>query len=313
MVDWDEDGDKDLIVGDIWGAVWLFTNIGTSYNPVLTRTGRIEADNEPIDAGYFAVPVIVDWNNDHKKDLILGTESKGIRIYLNIGTDNEPLFSKYTTIDSAYFFRGHPEVVDLNEDGRKDLLVGAMGFVYYFKNQGSDENPEFSHGIRLKLRNNEDIQVFERTHVDASDWNNDGKIDLIIGDNDGYILVYLNNGVLSAISEIKTQPKKYELFQNYPNPFGTSTRKKQIPTLHENSQTIISFTLQKREKVVLSIYDSRGRFIRRLINRTVSKGIHSVSWNGTNDQQQIVSTGVYFYVLRVNQERLSRKMLFFSK
>ena len=307
-MDWDDDGDMDLIVGDVWGYVTLFSNVGSRNEPVLTRSGRLTANGQEIDAGYFAVPVIIDWNNDHKKDLVLGTESEGIRIYLNSGTDNAPVFTDYSSVDSAYFFRGHPEVLDLNEDGRKDLLVGADGYIYYFKNQGSDARPEFNHGERLLLKNNSEIHVFDRARVDAADWNQDGKIDLIVGDNEGYISIFLNKGVPAGLKDRPVLPTNVKLFQNYPNPFGVAGNKM---ALGGYGSTTIAFKLQKPEQVSLTIYSSDGREIRQLLNRQLNSGSHSVQWSGNDQNGRAVASGVYYYELRSNTFRESRKMLLF--
>ncbi|MCI0515159.1 VWA domain-containing protein [candidate division KSB1 bacterium] len=90
----------------------------------------------------------------------------------------------------------------------------------------------------------------------------------------------------------------YELAQNYPNPF--------------NPQTEIAYTLppgQATHFVVLKVYDSLGRLIKILVQGQKTSGKYRVIWDGTNELQQKVPSGVYFCVLEIGKIRLTRKMI----
>jgi len=80
-------------------------------------------------------PEINDWNEDGKKDLIVGEQyynpppdTGNIRVYLNVGTNASPEFENYFIIYSngkpIYHYRVNPRVFDLDQDGLKDLIVG---------------------------------------------------------------------------------------------------------------------------------------------------------------------------------------------
>ena len=203
-MDWDNDNDFDLLVGDRNGVIWFFRNTGTNTSPVLNPEGYIQANGVNIDVGANATPVVVDWNNDSKKDLVVGNEDYEVRVYLNIGTDAVPVFGSHSVaINSNNLMRNSPEVFDLNGDGKKDLIVGEeYGYVYFFPNVGTDQNPSFTAatGQKLVLENGQDLHVNSRAHIDFVDWNLDGAQDLIVGDNDGYITAFLNNMPLSTIT-----------------------------------------------------------------------------------------------------------------
>ena len=71
--------------------------------PKLREGIKIKAAGKPIDieVGHL-VPCVTDWNNDGKKDLIVGQFANGaIRLYLNEGTDTEPVFG-----DSSFLQAG---------------------------------------------------------------------------------------------------------------------------------------------------------------------------------------------------------------
>jgi hypothetical protein len=76
----------------------------------------------------------------------------------------------------------------------------------------------------------------------------------------------------------------YDLYQNYPNPF--------------NPSTLIKYALPKESNVQLTIYDIMGREIRTLISSRQDAGYKEVVWNGTDNNNQKVSSGIYIYRLR---------------
>jgi uncharacterized delta-60 repeat protein len=85
-------------------------------------------------------------------------------------------------------------------------------------------------------------------------------------------------------------PVNYILSQNYPNPF--------------NPVTTIEFQIPKTGLVFLKIYDILGQEIATLIDQPLPAGQHQVQWDASN-----VSSGVYFYRLKVGDHQAIRKML----
>jgi hypothetical protein len=90
-------------------------------------------------------------------------------------------------------------------------------------------------------------------------------------------------------------PKNYMLYQNYPNPF--------------NNSTVISFSLPFNQKATLKIFDSNGRVITRLADRVFKAGVHYIRWAGTDDRNQYVASGVYFYEFRSKNYSSVKKLI----
>jgi len=92
-------------------------------------------------------------------------------------------------------------------------------------------------------------------------------------------------------------PNTNFILSNYPNPF--------------NPETIIKFTTENTEKnTELEIYNLKGQKIKKLEIRNLKLGINEVVWDGTNDKNIPVSSGIYFYKLEVdNQEITTKKCL----
>jgi hypothetical protein len=85
------------------------------------------------------------------------------------------------------------------------------------------------------------------------------------------------------------------LHQNYPNPF--------------NPSTTISYTVGKGGYVTVEIYGVNGRRIRILVDEFEEPGVHSVIWDGRNDKDIRVATGIYFCRLKIDSFSTVRKML----
>mgnify|MGYP006296567163 FL=1 len=90
-----------------------------------------------------------------------------------------------------------------------------------------------------------------------------------------------------------------QLSQNYPNPFFTSN-----PI---NSETSIDFAVKKSEKVSIEVFNIRGRKVKTLLDQKIEAGNHTVTWNGTNNNNKTVSSGIYFYKLKVNEKTVNIK------
>jgi flagellar hook assembly protein FlgD len=85
------------------------------------------------------------------------------------------------------------------------------------------------------------------------------------------------------------------LHQNRPNPFAPST--------------IISFALPEGGLVDLTVYDVRGRPVRRLTHEVMVQGLTEVVWDGKDARGRRAGSGVYFYRLETELGVFSRKML----
>jgi hypothetical protein len=99
--------------------------------------------------------------------------------------------------------------------------------------------------------------------------------------------------LVTGVAEEQRKPEQFELAQNFPNPF--------------NSSTIIRYSLPAESYVSLKIYDAAGREIRTLVDETVPRGIHSVTWDGRNEAGAPVPSGMYLYRMTVNKAGVSNQ------
>jgi beta-glucanase (GH16 family) len=108
------------------------------------------------------------------------------------------------------------------------------------------------------------------------------------------IMVCVSSPGLS-ISEFPVGQQSVCLFQNYPNPFSSSTT--------------IGYYLDKPGYVEIIIYDLFGNEIYRLLKEKQAAGNHSVNWDGINQSGQSINPGLYYYQLVTGETRETRKML----
>ena len=149
-VDWDHDGDMDLLLGDYWdGGLYLCLNEGSPKEMKFASTNQvIKVGGEPIGfAGGMGAPRIADWDGDGLFDIVIGTIRGEIVLLRNAGAQGKPDFPEMTTLVEALpgpsgskqikrvlAKNGSPvapgssfhiELVDYDADGDLDLLVGG--------------------------------------------------------------------------------------------------------------------------------------------------------------------------------------------
>ncbi|MCY2951472.1 MAG: VCBS repeat-containing protein [Planctomycetota bacterium] len=200
---------KDLVAGDTEGNIWFFKNIGTAKEPKLAAGVKMEAGGKVIkgvgikvekgaDGNYRAVPNkkevigtysklhVTDWDGDGLLDVLVGQDSPGgqsnILFYRNVGTAKEPKLAEPAMLDilKQRMSRPSPYVVDWDGDGKQDVLLGTdANEVMFLKNNGTNEKPEFAAAEKIELPGF-DPKCY-RCRIAVVDWNNDGKLDLLVG------------------------------------------------------------------------------------------------------------------------------------
>lgn len=126
-----------------------------------------------------------------------------MRIYLNTGTDAAPQFSGYTylTAAGADFDAGYtskPCVTDWNNDGLPDILCGEdSGTVLLLLNTGTAAAPAFGRPTPLQV-GGAALNLGSRASPAVTDWNLDGKKDVIIGNTSGNLYYLENTGTDAA-------------------------------------------------------------------------------------------------------------------
>jgi len=198
-VDWDADGDEDLLIGGyVTGRVFWYENTGRGDDgtPTLHSRGHLMADGKPLDVGWAANPAAADIDADGDLDLFVGVWRKWgnesppeitenfLAFYENIGTRSEPVLTMKPLPRIGEFpneIIASPTLADWDGDGDLDLTVSTCtGTVYLFENAGNAQKPRFDSRRAQPLQfpwSNDPLPYAN----EITDWNGDHILDLVLG------------------------------------------------------------------------------------------------------------------------------------
>ena len=130
--DLDGDGDLDLVVGESSGQLAYYRNDGGPSAPAFAVP---EDGWLGIDVGRRSFPVLEDLDLDGDLDLLVGSETEGIQVYVNSGTATDAFFrGAPVVLPVATFGFATPAFADFDRDGDRDLVLGgAAGGLRYFE------------------------------------------------------------------------------------------------------------------------------------------------------------------------------------
>ena len=110
---------------------------------------------------------------------------------------------------------------------------------------------------------------------------------------------YITTGtVTSATRENEYLTPETVLSQNYPNPF--------------TYDTTIEFDLENNKQVNIVIYSFSGNIVKSLYNENCTPGKYRLNWDGTNENGITVESGMNYYVLTADNEKISKKMIYYK-
>jgi len=240
--------------------------------------------------GHYTIPV----NTPGDYYIIASTPMAPMTYYLNSQTwedaqtvnvanhvENIDLDLNYTTTDGINQVNGNITV-----DGRQALANVSIAVK---NNEGN---------IVAFARTNEDGDFTlanvpaENVQIIASILGYQSILDNISVNGDQNV-TYTMTTVL-ANDNTTTTPVKAQI-NNYPNPF--------------NPSTTIAFTLAKEEHVSLDIYNIKGQKVKTFFNEKMTQGSHQVIWNGKDNNNKDVTSGIYFAKIKSQSTNATHKML----
>jgi hypothetical protein len=229
-IDWDGDGDQDLVVGDEDGRVALVEHTGkvVAGVPQFLPPRYFQQQAEDVKCGALATPVGVDWDGDGDQDIVCGNTAGYIVFFENLsgpkverpkwaepqrleadgktlriqagssGSIQGPCEAKwgYTTLSAA----------DWDHDGLTDLIVNSIwGRVQLYRNLGPKNKPRLAAAQSVEVEwpgetpkpewvwwqpQGKELVTQWRTTPIAMDFTGDGLTDLVMLDQEGYAALF---------------------------------------------------------------------------------------------------------------------------
>lgn len=226
MFDYDGDGDGDILNGNLsFSDIQLLINgkaqSTNARDSIISQDTVWKNYHNPIWPAAFNL----DIDQDGKKDILITPHGdftsdnyKTIALYRNTGTNTSPVFTFQSdtflvdkTIDVGSASR--PLFYDYDKDGKPDLIVGSEGYfqggilksrISYYKNTSTPGNPSFEF-VTDNLANF-GAENLRGSFPAIGDLDEDGKDDLVLGQQNGTLTMYTNTAVSNTVTPIWTNP-----------------------------------------------------------------------------------------------------------
>lgn len=198
FADLDGDGDQDAMIGEDYGLMQYFENVGSAAAPQFAAPQQNPFGLDSV--AYYALPQFMDLDNDGDFDLLVAEYPNGFKYFENTGTATTPQFAApqsnpfglVATTDTV------PAVItsaDLDDDGDLDILAGDYnGVMRYYENTGTPAAPQFAAARQNPFGLTSTYYYAAPVFIDLDE---DGDMDLLVGEYYGAFQYFENTGTKS--------------------------------------------------------------------------------------------------------------------
>ena len=231
LIDWDGDGDMDIICGDEDGRVAFIENTGRLADgaPPFLPPRYFQQEADFVKCGALAVPAPFDWDGDGDEDIICGNSTGYLEFIENLSGPNvvQPKWAAPRRLEAdgkviriqagpngsiqgpieAKWGYTVPCVGDWDGDGLPDILINSIwGRIEWCRNIGTRTEPKLAAAQAVEVEwpgatpkpawnwwnpRGKELVTQWRTTPVIVDWNHDGLADLVMLDHEGWLCLWL--------------------------------------------------------------------------------------------------------------------------
>lgn len=288
--DFDNDNIREIIIGGIYGKVASFESTGDNAYQLIW-TGEVPTNNA------YMLCSTNDIDGNGKKELWVGGEAfyNGVPIikfscFEANGNNSYEIVGRIDLVGVFTFFAYNIKAVDVDNDGIDELMICIDGNFLILKFNGSPGHQTYE--VYYIKKNHRALQGENSVFWGATmyDLDNDGKKEILIDwdhikENIGirfYTAIYTPDS-LTGVGEPPSILNDYDLKQNFPNPFNSSTQ--------------IKFLIPNTSIVSIKVYDLLGKEITALLNQELPHGSYTIIWEAKGEKNYSLPSGIYFIKL----------------
>ncbi len=249
-VDWDGDGDEDLICGNSAGYLGFIENLDGGNPPKWAEPRYLKADGKiiriqagkngsiqgPAEANWgYTVPVVADWDGDGLPDILVNSIWGKVVWYRNVGKRQHPKLAAAQPVDVAWpknppkppwlwwnpkghelvtQWRTTPFVIDLNHDGMNDLvMLDTEGYLSYFQRVRKNGHLILLPGKRIFYLKKGKKKELLRLNARKAGHSGRRKFTLVDWDGDGQLDLLVNSKNVDFLKNVAAKPGEF-VFEN---------------------------------------------------------------------------------------------------
>ena len=291
--DFDQDGKTEFLAGSVHGKVLSIENTGNN-SSAPNWEGKVETYNA------YLCAETNDLDGNGKKEIWIGGDAfysgvsvTRITLFESDGNDSYQVVGKIDLVGIFSWDAGNIQVIDVDKDGKEEVLLGLDQTVIILKFNGSLNHQTYE--VFYFKQNNWQNNNIGYYGANLYNLTGDGKDELLIncwddppglGTIKWFNWIYKPNFVVSVNNEQNTLPKGFSLSSNYPNPF--------------NPQTNIKFEISENSFVSIKVYNILGKEITTLVEKEQTPGSYQISWEAKDSEGRMLPSGVYLIRLTAN-------------
>ena len=340
IADVDGDGLLDMLTGQYSGRIRRYEQAASGSGQFIL----VAEEFSGLYIGIYSAPWCVDLDNDGLLDLLAGDFNGDLKHYEQ-EAPNSATFNHVTDTFCEMPEGRHliPCVQDIDNNGLLDLLVGEDdGNINHYRQEETG-----STHFTLVTENFNGIDIKSKPSPCFTDLDNDGLLDMIIGNSQGKLQHYEQNAagsfdftlISSDFLNVDWKGDSSPVFADINNDgwedllmgsnSGGVSYFQRIPETGIDDEirpdsfqllsgfpnpfnpvTTIQYHLSRPSHVTISFYNISGQRIKILENRMQTAGVHEIQWDGTDEDGRLVGSGTYICRMQTETSQQSIKLLF---